>query len=277
LVQQQQALREAHIRLSSLQEEKRRVLTERQEQLERVRREAEEIAKSAPDLPSLLQKYDEVVLRQAKEALAQAPEPPPAAVPPKVPPPGPLASAEPAKPAAKAVPQEPAPAVVLAPKGGLKIASLNSGRIKPAIAFADAKGRLPLPVQGKRLIAFGDKTHASRSSGIVIETRAGAQVVSPTDGWVVFAGVFRSYGQILIINAGDGYHMLLAGLSQIDVQLGQFVLAGEPVGLMSGAPLGAKPKPVGNAPVLYIELRKDGRSIDPDPWWASEGTQKVQG
>jgi len=97
------------------------------------------------------------------------------------------------------------------------------------------------------------------------------------DGWVVFAGVFRSYGQILIINGGDGYHMLLAGLSQIDVQLGQFVLAGEPVGLMSGASRGSKANPPANAPVLYVELRKDGRSIDPDPWWASEGTQKVQG
>ena len=71
--------------------------------------------------------------------------------------------------------------------------------------------------------------------------------------------------------------MLLAGLSQIDVQLGQFVLAGEPVGLMSGAPRGAKGTPPANAPVLYVELRKDGRSIDPDPWWAREGTQKVQG
>jgi septal ring factor EnvC (AmiA/AmiB activator) len=81
----------------------------------------------------------------------------------------------------------------------------------------------------------------------------------------------------LIINGGDGYHMLLAGLSQIDVQLGQFVLAGEPVGLMNGAPRGGKATPPANAPVLYVELRKDGRSIDPDPWWASEGTQKVQG
>jgi septal ring factor EnvC (AmiA/AmiB activator) len=132
-------------------------------------------------------------------------------------------------------------------------------------------------VQGRRIIGFGDRAHTNRSSGIVIETRAGAQVVSPMDGWIVFAGVFRSYGQILIINGGDGYHMLLAGLSQIDVQLGQFVLAGEPVGLMSGASRGGKAKPPANAPVLYVELRKDGRSIDPDPWWASEGTQKVQG
>ncbi len=63
-----------------------------------------------------------------------------------------------------------------------------------------------------------------------------AQVTSPCDGWIVYAGEFRSYGQLLIMNAGGGYHVLMAGLSQIDVQPGQFVLASEPVGTMSGAP-----------------------------------------
>ena len=78
---------------------------------------------------------------------------------------------------------------------------------------------------------------------------------------------------------------LMAGLSQIDVQPGQFVLAAEPVGTMSGdttkvaeAKLSDKnqDKPHGSAPVLYIEFRKDGRPIDPDPWWV-ESRQKVQG
>lgn len=161
---------------------------------------------------------------------------------------------------------EPPNAVTLAP-ANRKLASLDAGRIRPAIPFAKAKGRLPLPANGKRIIAFGDKAQTSKSNGIVLETRPGAQVTAPSDGWIVFAGVFRSYGQILIINAGDGYHILLAGLSQIDVQLGQFVLAGEPVGLMSGASRDAKAKPPASAPVLYIEFRKDGRSIDPAPWW----------
>jgi septal ring factor EnvC (AmiA/AmiB activator) len=93
----------------------------------------------------------------------------------------------------------------------------------------------------------------------------------------VFAGEFRTFGQLLIINAGDGYHILLAGLSQIDVQLGQFVLAGEPVGLMSAAPKAQKTSQQGNAPVLYIEFRKDSRPVDPEPWWAAAGPQKVQG
>ena len=80
---------------------------------------------------------------------------------------------------------------------------------------------------GRRVLTFGEKTqYGSQSKGLVLETRHGGQVVSPCDGWIVYAGEFRSYGQLLIINAGGGYHILLAGLSQIDVQLGQFVLTG---------------------------------------------------
>jgi septal ring factor EnvC (AmiA/AmiB activator) len=69
----------------------------------------------------------------------------------------------------------------------------------------------------------------------------------------------------------------LAGLSQIDAQLGQFVLAGEPVGVMAAAPKAAQAKTQDNAPVLYIEFRKDQRPIDPDPWWMSDASRKVQG
>lgn len=275
-----QRLTDARTRLSELLEVKRQSLGERQEALDRVRREATEIARSVTDLNELISKLDKVVAQQmgqptiasAPAAVAAAPSPGAAdvalATPPKLPAtesatPGPAPDTAPAT-------------VVLAPKDG-RLANLNPGRIKPAMAFAEARGRLPLPAQGRRIIAFGDKAQTSRSNGIVIETRSGAQVTSPSDGWIVFAGVFRSYGQILIINGGDGYHILLAGLSQIDAQLGQFVLAGEPVGLMSGSDRGAKAKPPANAPVLYVEFRKDGRPIDPDPWWTVEGTQKVQG
>jgi septal ring factor EnvC (AmiA/AmiB activator) len=80
----------------------------------------------------------------------------------------------------------------------------------------------------------------------------------------------------LIINAGDGYHILLAGLSQIDVEPGQFVLTAEPVGTMSGGPKNSPPSAQVSGPVLYVEFRKDGHPIDPDPWWAT-GQQKVQG
>ncbi|MGZ5862391.1 MAG: murein hydrolase activator EnvC family protein, partial [Methyloceanibacter sp.] len=103
-----------------------------------------------------------------------------------------------------------------------------------------------------------------------------ARITAPADGWVVYAGPFRSYGQLLIINAGGGYHILLAGMSRIDVSLGQFVLAGEPVAVMGAvAPTSQGGKDT-SRPVLYVEFRKDGRPIDPDPWWAV-ASEKVQG
>ena len=155
--------------------------------------------------------------------------------------------------------------------------SASPGRIKPAIPFATAHAKLPLPAQGRRVLAFGERTqYGANSKGMVIETRSGAQVTAPCDGWIVYAGEFRSYGQLLIINAGDGYHVLLAGMSQIDAQPGQFVLAAEPIGTMSGAVKAGQSSVQTNAPVLYVEFRKDGRPIDPDPWWVA-GQQKVQG
>jgi murein hydrolase activator len=136
---------------------------------------------------------------------------------------------------------------------------------------------LPMPAQGRKVLTFGDKTQFGGSSkGIVIETRGGALVTAPADGWIVYAGEFRSYGQLLIINAGGGYHILVAGLAQIDVQPGQFVLAAEAIGTMSAQSKSAGDQSQSAAPVLYIEFRKDGQPIDPDPWWAG-GQQKVQG
>lgn len=158
--------------------------------------------------------------------------------------------------------------VILAPSGPGQVPG-GASRMQPSIAFVEAKARLPLPAQGRRVINFGDKTHyGGQSKGIVLETRAGAQITSPCDGWIVYSSEFRSYGQLLIINAGDGYHVLLAGLSQVDVKPGQFVLAAEPVGTMSPAPAQGAAK--GSAPVLYIEFRKDNRPVDPDPWWVKK-------
>jgi murein hydrolase activator len=168
-------------------------------------------------------------------------------------------------------------AAVLAPSTG-SVAMLSPGRIRPDIPFVQTKGQLPLPAQGKRVFGFGDKTqYGTQSKGLVVQTRHGGQVVSPCDGWIVYAGDFRTYGKLLIVNAGGGYHVLLAGLSQIDVQFGQFVLTGEAVGVMSSvAKAPAQPKGQDNGPLLYIEFRKEGRSIDPDPWW-SDASRKVQG
>ena len=114
--------------------------------------------------------------------------------------------------------------------------------------------------------------------GLSIATRPNAQVSAPCDGWVVYAGNFRNYGQLLIINAGGGYHILLAGMERITVDLGQFVLTGEPVAVMGSASRVAAVSAFGSSdPVLYVEFRKDGNSIDPSPWWATTEDEKVRG
>ena len=156
----------------------------------------------------------------------------------------------------------------------------DPGRLTPAIAFASARGLLPMPVNGVRIRNFGAPDRLGGSErGLSIATRAGAQVTSPSDGWVVYAGPFRSYGQLLILNAGGGYHILLAGMERISVDIGQFVLTGEPVAVMgSGALQTASTIPVGTSqPVLYVEFRKDGTPVDPGPWWAKSESEKVRG
>jgi septal ring factor EnvC (AmiA/AmiB activator) len=157
------------------------------------------------------------------------------------------------------------------------VAFASPARMKPALPFELTKGTLPLPAQGKRLKRFGDADGVGGTlRGISLQTRGEARIIAPTDGWVVYAGPFRSYGNLLIINAGGGYHVLLAGMGRIDVSLGQFVLAGEPVAAMGAVLQAGQGNNDNSRPVLYVEFRKDGRPIDPGPWWA-EASEKVQG
>jgi len=163
----------------------------------------------------------------------------------------------------------------------IDLAALNDpGRLVPAITFAAARGRLPLPVNGSRIRDFGASDRlGGTEKGISIATRASAQVTSPCDSWVVYAGPFRNYGQVLILNAGGGYHVVLAGMDRISVNVGQFVLTGEPVAVMAGSP-GSQAAALASSPdksVLYVEFRKDGTPIDPSPWWAASKGEKVRG
>jgi septal ring factor EnvC (AmiA/AmiB activator) len=180
------------------------------------------------------------------------------------------------------------------PGGGAQ----DPARLAPVVAFAAAKGTLLLPASGAKIREFGANDGAGGTEkGMSIATRAGAQVTAPSDGWVVYAAPYRSYGQLLILNVGGGYHVLLAGMERITVDLGQFVLTGEPVAVMgagtqvassirtdaSTAPVMTTASDSGSSttgttqPVLYIEFRKDGAPIDPAPWWATSNSQKVRG
>ena len=156
----------------------------------------------------------------------------------------------------------------------------DPARLKPAIAFADAKGLVSLPVAGAILKTFGSPdAFGGAEKGVSIAAPSGATVSSPVDGSVVFSGPYRSYGQLLIIDAGGGYYIVLAGMDRINVAVGQFVLAGEPVAVMGdGSARMAAAAAIGaTQPVLYIELRKDGAAIDPGPWWAKSDIEKARG
>jgi septal ring factor EnvC (AmiA/AmiB activator) len=134
--------------------------------------------------------------------------------------------------------------------------------------FSRAQGEMPLPARGQVTVHFGQMTDTGApSKGIVIETRGAAQVIAPYDGQVVFAGPFRGYGLLLIIEHGEGYHTLLSGMDRIDSSVGQRLLAGEPVGVMAQSE---------SKPLLYVELRHNGQPVNPLSWLTTRKT-KVSG
>lgn len=122
------------------------------------------------------------------------------------------------------------------------------------------RGAMVNPVAGRVVRQFGQTDDAGTASkGLVFNAAAGARVVAPYDGQVVFAGPFRGYGRILIIEHSGGYHTMLSGLGRIDCAVGQWVVAGEPLAIM-GDQGGAG---------LYVELRRDGQPVNPVPWLAA--------
>jgi septal ring factor EnvC (AmiA/AmiB activator) len=266
-------------RLDPLIEAKRLAITETEQELAGLRTLAKTQAKSVLDIRDLIKTLDKAVAdktalgayeTELAEAVLAGHEPePPAAVPTS--PDAGEALAGDAAPDIQAgsTPERPLAA---------DVAFLDPGRIKPAVPFDKAKGLLPSPVRGDMILSFGQKTRSgSKSKGIAYATRAQAQITSPCDGWVVYAGEFRSYGQVLIINAGGGYHLLLAGMAQINVQVGQFVLSSEPVGKMGAARQSADGAGEPAPPILYLELRSKERPINPDPWWGPSGQKVANG
>ena len=239
------ALDEERQRVTALGEERQRRQAEAEQALDAARQKAVALGRQADNLTELIAKAEQgldAAARAAREAER--------------------AEAERAEP------------------GRQKLAALpDMGRLAPAVAFAEAQGHLPLPVNGVRIREFGaaDKLGGTER-GLTIATRSGAQVTSPCDGWIVYAGTFRNYGQVLIVNAGGGYHVVLAGMERVSVNVGQFVLTGEPVAVMGGgAQAAANLTPGAVQPNLYVEFRKDGAPIDPGPWWATSEGEKARG
>lgn len=228
------ALEEKRKELAALVQQKRALARTTRAEEEAAAARAARLAREAKDLRELLARIERE--RAALAALRPKPAPPPAA--------------------------RPGDQVTLRPPAALR--GLPQSITK-------ARGKLAQPVIGRLAVAFGDRdeTEIGTTKGIRLETAAGAQVVAPFGGEVVFAGPFRGYGPLLIIDHGEGYHSLLAGLGRIDAVVGQNLLAGEPVGIM--------PRPGTDSPRLYMELRQGGRPIDPLPWLAAPPNSKVSG
>ena len=155
----------------------------------------------------------------------------------------------------------------------------DKNRIAPAYAFSALKAKLQLPVAGDLLRRFGDDDGTGHpAQGITVAAKAGMVVTAPADGWIMFAGPFRSYGQMIIMNAGDGYHIVMSGLDSVTARQGQFAVAGEPLGQMgekriaSAAGLHLET----DRPTLYIEFRKDGKPVDSRPWWSAKDLGKAR-
>ena len=130
-----------------------------------------------------------------------------------------------------------------------------------------------MPVSGAIIGKYGQEDNVfGELTGIQIATRNGATVISPADGWVSYAGNYRRYGNVVIINTGDNHLILLAGLEKVNVVEKDFVLAGEPIGQMGSKKYVSASSLRGNndTPILYVEFRSAGKPINPQPWWKKE-------
>ena len=161
----------------------------------------------------------------------------------------------------------------------IRLALANTERREPAVPFAQARGYLTLPSSGVSVIEYGASDgFGGISQGLSIVTRAEATVVAPADGWVLYSGEYLNYGKIVILNAGQDYTILLAGLADVSVGYGQFVLMGEPVGTMGSRTIGQTVTTSAGVsrPTLYIEMRKNNEPLDPTGWWAQPETTPTQ-
>lgn len=154
----------------------------------------------------------------------------------------------------------------------IQVALANTARTEPAIPFGAARGHLTMPSNGVSVVDYGaGDGFGGISHGISVVTRADAQVVAPADGWVLYKGPYLNYGQIVILNTGQNYTALLAGLETVSVDIGQFVQMGMPLGTMGSRTIGRSVTTNAGAaqPTLYIELRQNNEPIDPTGWWAN--------
>lgn len=132
------------------------------------------------------------------------------------------------------------------------------------------KGTLLPPVKGAPSITFNETTRVGgKSRGLVWEPQPPTEIVSPGVGYVIHAQDFRGYGNLVILQSSDGFHLLIAGITNLAVKHGDAVQPGTLLGstAVTAKPSGTNARDAPGAnPAIYFELRKDGEPIDPLPW-----------
>lgn len=136
----------------------------------------------------------------------------------------------------------------------------RQARRAPPPAPPPVAGPRPMPVAGAVAREFGAAGEAGPARGMTLAAGPRARVVSPCAGRIAYAGAFRSYGQLVIIDCGGGTHLVLARMERLETATGERVLAGEPVGAMPA-----------EQPQLYVELRRNGQPSDPRPFFTGRG------
>lgn len=240
--------------LAALAERKARVRNVRRRDYTQAKQQVARLAGQAQSLKDLISKLRERREREEKKAARAAAE---------------AARRAEEDAARRAAAGEPEPLVPNSPAGP------QTARLLPPAGFtgepfSKQRGRLPFPAVGPIVKKFGDKLdtgYTNKSAGI--RTTAGAAVIAPYEGKVFFAGPWEGYDKLLIIEHDGGYYTLLFGLARLDLEKDDWVLSGEPVGVMG--------RPAEGRPVLYVELRKDGQPIDPAPWLRARRVSDVQG
>jgi septal ring factor EnvC (AmiA/AmiB activator) len=153
----------------------------------------------------------------------------------------------------------------------LRQAALGPTGVGTLAPNARPAGQLTLPVAGAPMRGWGEPVDGEPSVGQSWRTEAGARVVAPCGGTVAFAEPFHGYGLLVIIDCGGGYHAILGGLDQVAVTPGRTIQDGGPVGTMPGAKIAASGEVAPAPPILYFELRKAGRPVNPMPWLKPSG------
>jgi septal ring factor EnvC (AmiA/AmiB activator) len=212
--------------IAALAEEKRRASASLNAETETARANARKLANEAANLRELL------------DSLAKSAPPAPSVKPGE-------------KPAAKA-------------GGGPAKPTANPPAATAAKPAATAKAGSPLyPVVGSPLRRFGRVIEGQKQEGLTLSARAGATVIAPMDARVQYSGLFRTYGQMVILDVGSEVLLVVSGMEALYPEAGQWVLAGEPIGRMAD-----QKSPT---PELYIEVRRKGQPVDPETWLGKRG------